>query len=156
MSARLAPWSLVAVTLFAGCGNDGGSVSTTAASTPSSATTASTSNGADGAADSDDRFPEIVGVEPTRADDGTWTFDVTVSSTYDTPERYADGWRVIGPDGTVHGEHTLTHDHANEQPFTRRQTGVAIPDDVTEVTIEGRDSVNGFGGPSVTITLAGD
>jgi len=104
----------------------------------------------------DDRFPEIVAVEATY-DDGTetWSFDVTVSSPYDTPERYADGWRVVGPGGTVYGVHTLAHDHAAEQPFTRRQSGVAIPTEVTEVTIEGRDLVNGFGGAALTVDLEG-
>ena len=104
--------------------------------------------------DQGDQFPEIVDVEATRADStNTWTFAVTVSSPYDTPERYADGWRVLGPDGTVFDVHELAHDHAAEQPFTRTQTGVVIPDDVEEVTIEGRDLVNGFGGTTLTIDL---
>lgn len=101
-----------------------------------------------------DQFPEIVDVVATRNDaDGTWNFAVTISSPYDTPERYADGWRVLGPDGTEFGVHTLTHDHATEQPFTRTQTGVAIPGDVGEVTIEGRDLVNGFGGTTFNLDL---
>jgi hypothetical protein len=100
------------------------------------------------------RFPEVVDVAATYDDAaGTWTFDVTISSPYDTPERYADGWRVVGPDGTVFGVHTLAHDHADEQPFTRRQSGVPIPADVVEVTIEGRDQQHGFGGGTVTINL---
>jgi hypothetical protein len=100
------------------------------------------------------QFPDVVDVEVTRgADPGTWDFAVTMSSPYDSPSRYADGWRVVGPDGTVFGIHTLTHDHAAEQPFTRRQYGVEIPPDVTLVTIEGRDLANGFGGTSKTIDL---
>jgi len=35
--------------------------------------------------------------------------------------------RVLAPDGAVLGEHTLLHDHANEQPFTRTQPNVIIP-----------------------------
>ncbi len=102
-----------------------------------------------------EQYPDIIDAEAT-FDDGsdTWSFSVTLSSPYDTPERYADGWRVIGPDGEVYGVHTLAHDHANEQPFTRRQTGVEIPDGVDEVTIEGRDQANGFGGQTLTINLA--
>lgn len=102
---------------------------------------------------SPDEFPDVLEVAADRLDDGDWTFTVTMSSPYDTPERYADGWRVLGPDCTVYGIHTLTHDHANEQPFTRRQSGVSIPDDVDRVTIEGRDQANGFGGAVVTVTL---
>lgn len=101
----------------------------------------------------DDQFPSVVEVETTYNGDGTWDFAVTMTSPYDSPERYADGWRVVGPDDTEFGTHTLTHDHAAEQPFTRTQSGVEIPDDVTEVTIEGRDLVNGFGGETQTVTL---
>ncbi|MBH0083906.1 hypothetical protein [Salinibacterium sp. SWN167] len=100
-------------------------------------------------------FPDIedVSVSPT----GTNLFDfaVTVSSPYDTPEQYADGWRVLAPDGTVLGEHTLSHDHASEQPFTRTQSGVEIPEGIAEVTVEGRDQANGYGGTTVTVELPG-
>lgn len=114
--------------------------------------------GADADADpADQRFPDIVAAVAERdAGTGTWTFRVTVSSPYDTSERYADGWRVVGGDGTVYGRHTLLHDHADEQPFTRTQTGVVIPDDVDEVTVEGRDRANGYGGATVTVTLDRD
>ena len=47
----------------------------------------------------------------------------------------------------------LTHDHAAEQPFTRSLTDVVIPPDVTEVTVEGRDLVNGWGGGTSTVTI---
>lgn len=96
------------------------------------------------------RYPDIVGVEVERLDDRSASFSVTVSSPYDTPERYADGWRVLDQDGNVLGEHTLAHDHAAEQPFTRTQSDVSIPEGTTELTIEGRDQANGYGGETVT------
>ncbi len=132
---------LVAVLGFAACsgGDD----------TSSSETTTSVVG-----ATADDQFPSVVEVKSTFNDDGTFDFDVTMTSPYDTPQRYADGWRVVGPDGTEYGTHTLAHDHADEQPFTRQQSNVEIPDDVTEVVIEGRDLVNGFGGESRTVLLA--
>jgi hypothetical protein len=98
------------------------------------------------------RFPDVVEVSVERTGD-TYSFSVTISSPYDSPQRYADGWRVMGPDGTVYGEHTLAHDHANEQPFTRTQTGVEIPDDITEVIVEGRDLEHGYGGDTKTVQL---
>ena len=141
---RLAAAVGAAALVLAGCGGD--DVDEPAAATDPDVSLA----GATPA----EQFPEIVDVVPTYDDtSGTWRFAVTVSSPYDTPERYADGWRVIGPDGTVFGVHELTHDHATEQPFTRTQTDVEIPDDVDEVTIEGRDLVNGFGGITRTIDL---
>jgi hypothetical protein len=96
--------------------------------------------------------PDVVDVSVERAGD-SYAFTVTISSPYDTPQRYADGWRVLGPDQTVYGEHTLTHDHAAEQPFTRTQTGVRIPAGVAEVTVEGRDSRYGYGGTTLTVAL---
>lgn len=98
------------------------------------------------------RYPDVIDVTVERSGD-TVTFAVTISSPYDSPERYADGWRIAGPDGTVYGEHTLAHDHADEQPFTRTQTGVRIPATVREVTVEGRDTQYGYGGATVTVSL---
>jgi hypothetical protein len=139
MSRSITSMLVVAATLLAGCGieqDDSEPVVSVAGETTI------------------DQFPEILDVDATYdAGDETWSFDVTVASPYDTPERYADGWRVVGPDGAVYGVHTWTHDHAGEQPFTRRQSGVRIPDDIVEVTIEGRDLVNGFGGATLAVDL---
>ncbi len=105
---------------------------------------------------SEQQFPDVLDVAVERAEDGTFTFDVTMSSPYDTPERYADGWRILGPDDEVLGEMTLTHDHASEQPFTRSQSGVEIPDGVTSVVVEGRDLANGYGGGTQSVELPED
>ena len=102
---------------------------------------------------SEELYPDVVGVEAVHDGDGSWTFRVTLSSPYDSPERYADAWRVVGPDGTVLGERILTHDHAAEQPFTRSQSGITIPADVTFVTVEGRDQVSGWGGATMDVTV---
>ncbi len=107
-------------------------------------------------ASSTDDFPDILAAQATPEGDGAWRFDVTVSSPYDTPERYADAWRVVGEDGTEFGVRVLTHDHASEQPFTRSQTGIVIPDDVTTVIVEGRDQANGWGGGTLTVDLTAD
>ena len=101
----------------------------------------------------DDRFPTIIGVEAAPDGDGTFRFDVTISSPYDTPERYADGWRVLDPDGTELGFRLLGHDHADEQPFTRSLSAVAIPADIAIVEIEARDLVNGWSGVTVPIDV---
>lgn len=123
-----------------------------ATSTPTS-TASSTSTSTSTSTPDEQQFPDVVGAEATLDADGTWTFAVTISSPYDTPERYADAWRVVAPDGTVLGERVLLHDHATEQPFTRSLSGVEIRPDITTVTIEGRDQRYGYGGDTVTIDL---
>ncbi len=60
---------------------------------------------------------------------------------------------MLTDDGEVLGEHELTHDHADEQPFTRTLTGLRIPGGVPEVVVEGRDSVNGYGGTTVRVSV---
>jgi hypothetical protein len=99
------------------------------------------------------QFPDVVDVKVTPNPDGTFKFDVTISSPYDSPEQYADAWRVIGANGTEFGIRELLHDHAGEQPFTRSLDRLEIPADVLEVTVEGRDLVNGWGGLTMTIQL---
>ena len=90
-------------------------------------------------------FPAVLDVSAEKLDGTEWDISVTISSQYDSPERYADGWRVLDADGNVLGERVLLHDHANEQPFTRDEF-VFIPIEITTVFIEPRDLINGWSG----------
>lgn len=141
-SAVLAAAPLTAVLLLSGCSEAG-----SGAANPAGAGQTSTSQ--------EQRFPELLDVEASETGDGTFDFSVTISSPYDSPARYADGWRVLGENGEVYGEMTLGHDHASEQPFTRTQTGVEIPADVKTVLVEGHDTDNGYGGNRLTVDLPG-
>ncbi len=98
------------------------------------------------------RFPDVIAAELEPAGDA-WRLDATLSSPYDTPERYADAFRAVSENGTVLGVRELAHDHANEQPFTRSLTGLEIPDDVERITVEGRDLVHGWGGNTVELEV---
>lgn len=101
----------------------------------------------------EERFPDVLDVQVTTTGDRTFSFAVTISSPYDSPDRYADAWRVATTDGTVLGVRELLHDHAGEQPFTRMLTGVTIPPDVAEVIVEARDQVSGWGGETMTVAV---
>ncbi len=101
----------------------------------------------------DDRFPDVIGVQLVSRGDRVFDVVVSISSPYDSPERYADGWRVLDEAGNVLATHTLLHDHASEQPFTRTQAGLEIPPGVSRITVEGRDLVNGYGGGTLWIDL---
>jgi hypothetical protein len=101
------------------------------------------------------KHPDILSAKvQTKAAD-TFYFDVTVSSPYDTAQRYADAFRVMGADGTVFGERILLHDHATEQPFTRELDAVKIPRNIRSVVIQGRDQKYGYGGKTITVALPG-
>ncbi len=102
----------------------------------------------------------VMFVKATQADDGTWRFDVTVRHNDEGWDHYADGWDVVTPDGTVlkvnAGDaftRVLLHPHENEQPFTRSQSRLTIPEGVTTVTVRAHCSVHGFGGREVTVDL---
>lgn len=151
--------ALLAVTAVS-CGGDS---TTTDGAGDAAAADSTTTSGADDAAGADSTttsgadsavlHPDVTGARATLESDGSWTFSVTISSPYDTAVRYADAWRVTGPDGEVYGVRELTHDHQAEQPFTRSQSGIEIPDEVDVVTVEGRDQISGWGGAVLQVEL---
>ena len=103
---------------------------------------------------------DVERVRAIQADDGTWMFHVTVRHPDTGWEDYADGWDVLTPDGTVIQPdpsspftRLLLHPHETEQPFTRSQSGIAIPPDVTQVRVRAHDLVDGFGGREVVVDL---
>jgi hypothetical protein len=101
------------------------------------------------------QFPDVVAATVRARGADTFDFDVTVSSPYDTPQRYADAFRVAGGDGSVFGERVLLHDHAGEQPFTRDLYGVKIPRAIRSVVVQARDRKHGYGGKTVEVLLPG-
>jgi hypothetical protein len=106
---------------------------------------------------------DVLFVRAREANDGTWTFEVTVEHPDTGWEDYADGWDVVTPDGKVinpdpESPYTrlLLHPHENEQPFTRSQSGIVIPEDVTQVHVRAHDLVDGWGGRTVVVDLSRD
>lgn len=103
---------------------------------------------------------DVTYVRAVQAADGSWTFRVTVSHPDTGWEDYVDGWDVVLPDGSkllVRASEPFTrllaHPHVDEQPFTRRQSGIIIPTDVTEVTVRAHDILDGFGGQEIIVAL---
>ena len=104
---------------------------------------------------SEQRHPDVLAVKVQARGADRFDFDVTVSSPYDTAQRYADAFRVSDKDGRVFGERKLLHDHADEQPFTRDLHGVAIPPGVRSVVVQARDQKHGYGGKTAVVVLPG-
>ncbi len=99
-------------------------------------------------------------VRAVQTSEGVWTFHVTVEHPDTGWEDYADGWDVVLPDGSVilpnpddPFTRLLLHPHETEQPFTRSQSNITIPLEVTEVTVRAHDLVDGFGGKEVVVDL---
>ncbi len=99
-----------------------------------------------------DQFPDVVDARLEATGD-TWTLHATISSPYDSASRYADGFRAKSLDGKELDVRSLAHPHPNEQPFTRTLPELVIPTSVTKIEVEARDSVNGWGGASVIVTV---
>jgi len=103
---------------------------------------------------------DVLHVRAVQASDGTWTFHVTVAHPDTGWEDYADGWDVLTPAGTVLKPdpgspftRLLLHPHESEQPFTRSQSGIAIPPGVSQVRVRAHDLVDGYGGREVWVDL---
>ncbi len=142
--------AVLVVALSTACATDG--PSDTTPDDGEASTEAQDAEASVGPDEAEQRFPDVIDADLERAGD-TWRLDATLSSPYDTPERYADAFRAVTDDGTVLGVRELAHDHANEQPFTRSLTGLEIPDGVTNITVEGRDQAHGWGGDTVEIEV---
>ena len=99
-----------------------------------------------------DQFPEVLDATAELLKDNTWLIAVTLSSTYDTPQRYADAWRVLNEQDTELGIRILGHDHASEQPFTRSKK-IQLPDGISTIFIEARDQANGWSGQRFEVIL---
>jgi hypothetical protein len=104
---------------------------------------------------SSQKHPDVISAKVQPRGATRFDFDVTVSSPYDTPQRYADAFRVMAKDGTVYGERVLLHDHATEQPFTRDLYGVTVPAGVRSVVVQARDLKHGWGGKTLELMLPG-
>lgn len=111
-----------------------------------------------GAADAD-----VTYVRAVQAEEGSWTFHVTVVHPDTGWEDYADGWNVIAPEDKILKRNpddaftrTLLHPHVDEQPFTRSQAGIMIPEGVLTLTVQAHDILHGFGGKEVVLNLSSE
>jgi hypothetical protein len=89
-----------------------------------------------------------------------WTFSVTVQHPDTGWNDYCNGWNVVTDQGEVLKPSSqdlftrlLLHPHEHEQPFTRSQSGLHIPDGIKVVTVRAHDIIHGFGGKEIIIDL---
>jgi hypothetical protein len=103
---------------------------------------------------------DVIFIRAVQDTDMTWTFHVTVEHPDTGWDDYADGWDVVLSDGTIvkrqdddRFTRLLLHPHETEQPFTRSQSQLVIPSDVTVVSVRAHDLVDGFGGREISVDL---
>jgi hypothetical protein len=104
---------------------------------------------------------DVLAVEAfDKGGDGGWTFKVTVAHPDTGWQDYCDGWDVVTDQGEVLKRNPadpftrlLLHPHESEQPFTRSQGGIIIPEGVKQLTVRAHDLVDGFGGLEITLDL---
>ena len=106
---------------------------------------------------------DVMQVRAVLDEDGTWTFHVTVSHPDTGWDDYADGWDVVTEAGEVLKASSadtftrlLLHPHENEQPFTRSQSNIVVPDGETALIVRAHDIVDGFGGIEVLVDLSAE
>lgn len=92
-----------------------------------------------------------VDIQPSAGN--TFSFEVTVQHADEGWDHYADAFEVLDPEGNVLATRTLFHPHVNEQPFKRSLDNVTIPYSIDEVTVRARDSVHGYGGAEITVSV---
>lgn len=100
-----------------------------------------------------DVLAATVTVDASTGAETFYSFSVTVRHADAGWDHYADRFEVLAPDGTVLGTRVLVHPHDDEQPFTRSLGAVAVPEGISEVTIRAHDSVHGYGGETLTVTV---
>lgn len=99
-------------------------------------------------------YAQVQYVVARQSGDATWRFDVTVRHDDDGWDHYARLWQVVHPQTLeVYGERVLAHPHVNEQPFTRSEAGITIPNGQTTVLVRAKCEQHGFGGREVLVDL---
>ena len=110
--------------------------------------------------DEDLDYAQVMLVKATTSSEGSWRFDVTVRHRDEGWDHYADLWEVVDPStGAVIAQRVLAHPHDTEQPFTRSQSGIEIPEGLGAVMVRAKCTVHGYGGKAVLVDLtapAGD
>ena len=84
---------------------------------------------------------------------GLWTFDVTISHADTGWSHFSDAWRILDKDGNQLAIRELIHPHVDEEPLTRSLSGIELPDGITSVDIQTRDTQSGWHSNKKTVQL---
>jgi hypothetical protein len=96
---------------------------------------------------------DVLQVKPSCTKDLVCSFAVTVEHADSGWDHYANKWDVLTTNGTIVASRELLHPHENEQPFTRSLHDVKLPAGTKEVDVRAYDSVHGYGGQTVRVSI---
>jgi len=82
----------------------------------------------------------------------TWKVDVTLQHDDAGWDHFANEWRVVDESGKLLARRVLAHPHT-EQPFTRSIYSAKIPQGITVVYVEAKDSKHGLSPDRVRVDL---
>lgn len=100
------------------------------------------------------KFAQVQFVRISENADGSLTFDVTVLHDDSGWDHYADLWIIVDPSNNeILGSRILAHPHVSEKPFTRRLSGVLIPEGTQVIKVMAKCNLHGYEGKSVLINL---
>lgn len=84
----------------------------------------------------------------------SWRFDVSVRHGDRGWGHYADRWIVVdAQSGEEYGRRVLAHPHDSEQPFTRSESGIRIPEGTEAVIVKAACNLHGYGGTELLVDL---
>lgn len=101
-------------------------------------------------------FAQVVKVVATQRPSGSWCFETSIRHNDQGWKHYANEWEVIDLDGKHLGSRRLGHPHDSEQPFTRGQCGIKIPENTVKVIVRAKCNQHGFGGKVIVVNLNAD
>ena len=99
-------------------------------------------------------YAQVTHVEAVQSKDSSWCISATVRHNDEGWDHYANAWAVFDKDENEIAWRTLLHPHDDEQPFTREQCDIDIPEEVTKLIIRAKCTVHGFGGQTVVVDLS--
>ena len=102
----------------------------------------------------DHNYAQVKFVEAEQYGDGSWCISTTVRHNDEGWDHYANAWQVLDEEGNELGWRMLAHPHDDEQPFTREQCDIEIPEKIIRIIVRAKCKVHGFGGQPVLVDLS--
>tara|TARA_R110000822_G_scaffold19484_10_gene63565 strand:+ start:617 stop:976 length:360 start_codon:yes stop_codon:yes gene_type:complete len=88
--------------------------------------------------------PAVIESVHVTQEGGLWSFDVTITHADTGWDHFSDAWRILDKDGNQLAIRELIHPHVDEQPLTRSLSGINLPDGITTVGVQTRDTQSGW------------